>query len=256
MKLKEFKSWLKYNPPSFGSADEWGAFDVGYKENAPIRYFLEHTVWMYFHLKYMRIRNIKFSLISKYYRKSHLIDTGLDSSWHDKDSLILHGMFNLLKDFVEQEIPVMSSNKDVNYKWYVPDFVTSKNYISRIIGEEHLHWGISLGDSNSPNYEQGHEEAHAKLGTTSQSQASREILELYLWWVDERPMRESVEYPDIPRDRGTLYIMSKSFKTDDPELYADWKSVGAQNRELTEKWDEEDTNMLHRLIDIRQALWT
>ena len=108
------------------------------------------------------------------------------------------------------------------------------NYISKDkkarsadLGIDHLKWGMSIVYD-----EQSVEKDDPLYGKpTEQAKSSKEIFELYNWWKnrDNRP------------DPYSNYKSSKDIK----EL---WKTE--------ESYDQEDEDMLIRLIKIRKHLWT
>jgi hypothetical protein len=69
-----------------------------------------------------------------------IIDT-LDEGWHDKDSVMLHACFQLLKECVEKEM-VLSDHID----WSVDE----KHRIAKIEIEELYNWWLSHEESNIP----------------------------------------------------------------------------------------------------------
>ena len=67
-----------------------------------------------------------------------------------------------------------------------------------------------------------------------------EISSLYKWWKEERPARKD-PLEDIELDKATKEEFDKVCK---------------ESTELEIKWDKEDNDNLHRLINIRGYLWT
>ena len=134
----------------------------------------------------------------------------LGSGWCDKDHLMLHAVFQLVVDFVEQEKPdrIVDWNAD----------------------PEHKH-------------------------------AWKEIRSLYRWWTKTRPARRS------PLDDKRLKTPPMRWKkvpgTGNRELvdydkgkYAAYDAALKKHGRLEKTWDEEDQRNLHRLIEIRQFLWS
>lgn len=91
--------------------------------------------------------------------------------------------------------------------------------------------------------------------------AWKEICALYKWWSQTRPARRS------PLDERSLKKPPMRWKkapgSDNRQLvdydkkkYAAYDSTLRKHWRLEKKWDEEDQRNLHRLIDIRQFLWT
>jgi hypothetical protein len=134
----------------------------------------------------------------------------LEKGWSDKDHVMLHAVFQLLVDFVEQEKPdqIVDWNSDPAHK-----------------------------------------------------QAWQEIRSLYHWWTQTRPARKS------PLDEKDLKKPPMRWKkidgTENQQLvdydkkkYAAYDAALKKHWRLEKKWDEEDQRNLHRMVEIRQFLWT
>lgn len=91
--------------------------------------------------------------------------------------------------------------------------------------------------------------------------AWKEIQELYRWWTKERPARKDplddkrlkipeMEFKEIP---GSEYL---EMVEPDRKKYAAYYRALEKSWELEKQWEEEDQRNLHRLVDIRAALWT
>lgn len=92
-------------------------------------------------------------------------------------------------------------------------------------------------------------------------QVWKEIRVLYKWWTQTRPARKS------PLDKKGLRKPPMRLKklpgSDcqqlvdyDKKKYAAYDAALKKHWRLQKKWDEEDQRNLHRLIEIRQFLWT
>ena len=91
--------------------------------------------------------------------------------------------------------------------------------------------------------------------------AWKEICALYTWWTETRPARKN------PLDEKGLQKPPMRWKkmpgSDNWQLvdydrkkYVAYDSALRKHWRLEKKWDDEDQRSLHRLIDIRQYLWT
>jgi hypothetical protein len=142
--------------------------------------------------------------------KVHLTIRTLKPGWHDKDEVMLHAVFQLLVDFVEQEHP-----------------------------DKYIDWG--------------HDNAHR--------QAWKEIRNLYRWWTTTRPSRrdplddKKIAKPPLRFEQiaGTTF---RRLVTPDKKKYAAYYQTLKQHTRLEQKWREEDQRNLHRLVEIREFLWT
>ena len=91
--------------------------------------------------------------------------------------------------------------------------------------------------------------------------AWKEICALYKWWSQERPARRSpldergLKKPPI-RWKKVPGSDNRELVDYDRKKYAAYDSALREHWRLEKKWGEEDQKNLHRLIDIRQFLWT
>ena len=98
-------------------------------------------------------------------------------------------------------------------------------------------------------------------GSPDQKQAWREIKALYRWWTVIRPIRKD------PIDAKGLKIPPIRFKKIpdsncsewlpyDKEKYADYHNACIESNRLEDKWSKQDQKNLHRLIEVREYMWT
>lgn len=263
--LKKFKQWLKYDTPHSGTADDWHKFDTGFKDNAPIRYWLKHTLpyktWKPITRKWEAIGNwVRYRIV-----RYHVVNTGLPPDYYDKDTLMMYSNFTLLKDYVEMECASMAAGSDNRksdsklrralrrIQWNLPFYTTVRELTgrSRELGLKHLEWEMTLDDPDlDPDQRSPHQAAKA-----------REVYDLYLWWVDVRTAEPDEEgFPAIVeeaiKDKSIMYIMSSAFQNEHPiayKAYREWSSQNTESEEYLELLDEEN---LIRLIKLRKSLWT
>lgn len=226
--FKKLKKWIAYNPPYALTWEEWREFDKEFKKNAPVRFFIKNIILV--RIKQIKRRYIDDSINWVRYRTTrrfHIINTGLKPGYYDKDHIMLHGNFSILKNYVEVECAAM-------HNWDKP--VKEAND-----GVKHLEWEISLGEE-SPR----------------QSESAKEILTLYKWWTEIRPNRERVKLPIKAEEAlskrkwtDTFFDTMERVEKDD-----EYKNYIKESHEQTDAWNQEDDDMLIRLIKIRKNLWT
>lgn len=99
------------------------------------------------------------------------------------------------------------------------------------------------------NYDEGHK------------QAWKEIRGLYRWWTAIRPSRsdplddKKVAKPPLRFEKLTGTKFS-TLVTPDEKKYAAYYRALKQHARREQKWRDEDQRNLHRLIEIREFLWT
>jgi hypothetical protein len=174
----------------------------------------------------------------RYIKKYYLIDTGLDPwKYHESEDRILHGMFNVLVDFVEIEKTNMTI---LSY----PERQLKKSTRSRELGLEYLEWEMTQEYENH---------------YTRQAIHAKEIYELYVWWKDVRPNRPDPY--DISGwsdycDRRDAEKGEDSFFDFDNEDRTESRAIHNVLSKIEQDYETEDTHMLTRLIKIRRELWT
>ena len=142
----------------------------------------------------------------------------LPCTWCDRDMLMFHAMFQILVDFVELEHP------------FTHDFSMKKRFTDRKVMREKIEY------SKTPKYieenyfysnitEMGKGIATAEALT--RAMRDEEILNLYEWYVDKKYMFEHNPCESVE-----------------------------QMLALGNSHDEECNRMLHRILAIRQYLWT
>lgn len=256
-KYNVFSDWMNYNPPGAMSGTGWRLFRKEFEEKAPIRYFIRHTLWkkVVWPIKY-RLRRITEWFVYRFIDKYHVLDTGLKPGYHSIDEQILHVNFNLLKDFVEIEVgwkylcfhPEEDPNRENFFYRHFRMVRRWKNVNSRWteFGIKHFKWETTLDDPSLPPHEQSIEQA----------QTAREVLALYNWWTVQRPSRKNVEITQYDHQGlGTLAILDATFNRTAAD-YIKHKEDMDRQAELEKEWDEEDTEMLVRLMKIRRSLWS
>ena len=228
----------------------WKLYREYIKVAHPIYYFLTEKLgwWLTTNIGWPVKRvyeAIKYGIRHRTYDKYHIIDTGLKPDYYELETRMLHGMFNLLKDFVEIQKAHMQ-------KWCGPKRDLTYE-TPRDLGLAYLDWEISL------TYEKECEECGIDpnpkyTGLTSQALTAKEIKELYLWWVDKRPKRKD------PWDHEGLKALPEitldMIGADDDVNHDDRMKCYKEIEEMEEAHHKEDEDMLIRLIKIRRGLWT
>jgi len=248
--FSRFTKWLNFDRLKLGTADQWNEWETEYQKQAPIRYWLTHKLphltWYPIKWKYDKVRDwVRYRI-----RPYHIIDTGLPPRYYDTDTLLLHANFNLLKDFVEKEKAHM-------YFWTTAE-ARQETRLGRLVrrkkpspmdGIKYLEWETTLDAPEDPSD-----------ANPTQAATARETLELYTWWVFDRPNRAELTAPEAPEDddsgRSIMYRMSDVYRKKHPEYYAAFQKWCTDHSKQEQDWDDEDTEMLIRLIKIRKSLWT
>ena len=93
--------------PLSATWQEWDEWEAEARVSSPIRYWLTETVPTFFGRLRYKCHNalwwVRHRIDPRH--RYHVVHTGLKPGYYDKDYLILHSCFNLLKDYVEVEKP-------------------------------------------------------------------------------------------------------------------------------------------------------
>jgi hypothetical protein len=254
--LKHFKEFLDLKEPNSLPWGEWDKWHEKTRAERPIAYFLSETVpdvseriWKIITSPYHNTRNF---IRYKFIAPMHIIKTGLTPGYWDMDSRLMHGMFNMLVDFVEIEkawMTVVFNDDDKKYKcpWYCIGWTRWLTWRSAEAGLDHLRWEAGLDAAELP------EEQKA----ITQAIAAREILDLYDWWKNRRPSRKDSMYISGWSDWCDIHPIGSIFKGEKtPENSSRVKEMFDKMHKIEAEYDEEDELMLTRLIKIRKHLWT
>lgn len=183
-------------------------------------------------------RNILRYYKNRFVDKSHYLSTKLKAGeYHEIETRMLHGLFETLVDFVEYEKAHMHMISHPGEK--------RVKLPNAELGLKYLDWEINLGDQ-SP----------------LQSEGAKEVLELYKWWKEVRPQR-----PDTWEASGlaAFYDAKREDKDEDdggflrqepPNVQAESSILFDVRAKIEQMYDDEDTEMMIRLIKVRERLWT
>lgn len=162
-------------------------------------------------------------------------------------------MFDTLVDFVEMEKAWMMKISDPDkYKlpwWQKIKAIRLNLKPDKKLGMEHLEWEAALTYT-----ENGVEKP------TPQALAAREIIDLYIWWTEvysnrPDPMDASgwSAYCELHRKSGYDLFDDTPIT---PEMEEMKDAAHKSSSELEELYENEDTEMLIRLVKVRRSLWT
>ena len=243
--------WIRGTPkPKAATMEEWAAWRKNAKVEA-LRYwiaeeflddvqdvvFFPQTIWHKFGYWYH----------NRFISQRHVLKTGLKKGkWHEFDQRLLHGMFNELVDFVECEGAWMDCVFDDTYKR--PWFRKFREFREPERGIKRLKWqmGLKMEYGDTPDE------------PSPQAEYAKELYTLYLWWKEVRPAR-----PD-PYDVSGWNAYCASQRSDevfflanerDEEDQAKVNSMLDQMRDLEKQYDDEDEEMMIRLIKLRKSMW-
>ena len=289
--LSPVASWLRKvgnvpPMPSSGTSREWSTYHAAAKAANPFMNWVADDVLdgiqNFLCWPYDKIRDATYWFNRHYVQKQQYLDTGLDDEYIEVDRRILFGLFNTLVQFVNCEKAWMEyiCNSD-KYKDVLPFYkrnwpfrhFTRFNYPELAL--TYLKWEASLTqDDDWFGYSwriEGEPEAVAKeraenknYGTpTYQAAAAIEIMELYNWWKNIRPLRKDPldesgwsDYCDKQREKDGNDLSFLDHEDETPEEKEHVRAILDLSNKLEETQDQEDEDMMIRLIKVRQSMWT
>lgn len=268
----KFAKWLSGTPkPAAGTAREWREWRETAKKSHPFRYWLSEEGLSYLqdfvYWPYNTFHSFRYYINNRWVTKSHALTAHPNDikpgKWQDVGYRFLPCLFNELVDFVEVETAWMhvvwdeDARKKYCTPWWRTSFFRWRTWRCPEAGIAHLDWAASLTneewcDKTDPEYGK----------PTPQALAAMEIKELYTWWKDVYPNR-----PDPYDISGWSELCDKNRKTGDvlsildyenetPDERLERNAVHKKLQDIETQYEQEEEDMLVRLIKIRRSLWT
>jgi len=265
-----FADWLRGTPsPGALTHRGWKEWRAMAKARHPVRYWLADEGLDYLQRFFCyipdKIYDLKYYINNRWVTRTHALTASPGDiprgQWRDLGYRFLPCLFNELRDFVEVELAwwhIAWEGKEVRKKYNPPFYATGwfrwRTWRCVQAGLDNLEWQMNLThdwladdhpDRNKP---------------TLQAENAREILELYKWWTEVYPNR-----PD-PHDAGGWSDFCEQRRQSGRD-FLDFEDRTDEEREassaaleatqtIEDKYNQEDEEMMIRLIRIRQALWT
>lgn len=262
----KFADWIRgVSKPKALPLREWSKWKKKVSNERPIRFWIAEkllpSVENVFNWPTESIYKIKYYIVNRWVDQSHALVAHpkhiAPGHYMDLSYRILYCLFDELVDHVEIERAYLSvrwdKEKTKNMKWWQAGIWRTRTYRNASAGLEYLQWETTLTNEEWLPEDKKHE---AKL--TPQAIAAKEIIELYKWWVDIRPNRPDPydesgwsDHCEDKRNRG-IGIMEE----DPDENREETRKILDRCREIENNYEQEDTEMLTRLIAIRGHLWT
>lgn len=267
-----FANWLRgTDKPDAADSRGWLEWTKNAKSKHPIRYWLAEDILGicqdFIFWPYNTFNSIRYYINNRWVTKSHALTAHPNDikpgQWQDVGYRFLPCLFNELVDFVEIEQAWSNVlwNKEARKKymtpWWRTGFFKWRTWRCPEAGLEYLDWASTL--TNNEFFDKEHPE-YGK--PTHQALAAIEIKELYTWWKEVYPNRPdpydvSGWYEICNKKREANGVMMFFDNIDEtPEDEATKKQSLADLRDIEEKYDQEDEEMMIRLIKVRKSLWT
>jgi hypothetical protein len=264
----KFADWLRgTDKPKMGTGNEWNQWKRAAKETHPVRYWIVEEgldyVQNFVNWPADRLNDVRYYINNRWVTRSHALTAHprdiRPGSWCDVGNRFLPCLFNELVDFVEVEqawhhvLWDEAARKQYDVPWYRSGWLRWRTWRCPEAGIDHLKWAMAL-----TNVEWIEEGETPEL--THQALAAKEILELYTWWKEVYPRRPDVhdasgwsEYCANRRRSGCDFF---DMEDRTPEEAEQGRIALDRTREIEEAYEKEDTEMMIRLVKVRQSLWT
>lgn len=265
-KLADFILGIK-TPPALSSRgwDNWETMNI---KERPFRYWIAkegldklQNIFMYIPDK---LYTAKYYLKNRFITQSHALVAKPQyvkrGEWCDLTYRMLPCLFGELEDFVEIELAwsLIAWDDDAHAKyeapWYARGWFKLDTWRSKEAGLEYLEWASKLDnkewvDASDPSYGE----------LTNQAISAIEVKALYDWWTEVYPNRPDPydasgwsEYCAAAREETGKFLIGEC-----PEHLIEIRDESHLKLLAIEKqYEDEDTEMMIRLIKVRHALWT
>lgn len=249
--------------PSALSGDGWKEWKEQARKKHPVRYWIAEEGLDHVQNIVMwpadKLYSLKYYIVNRWIDQSHALVAHPQhikpGQWMDLDYRMLHCLFDELVDFVEIEKAYSNyrwqEEKLKTLKWWQGGRWRTRTWRSAEAGVAHLKWEMTLTDE-----EWIEDKSQAK--PTAQAEAAREILDLYTWWTETYPNRPDPydvsgwsDHCEDKRKRGIGFL-----ETDPEEDKEETRKILDRSNELEAQYNQEEEEMLIRLIKLRGSLWT
>jgi hypothetical protein len=266
----KFADWLRGTPsPTALTHLGWKKWRQEAKAAHPVRYWLADDGLDYLQRFFFYIPDklyaLKYYINNRWVTRTHALTASPSDiprgQWCDVGNRFLPCLFNELRDFVEVELAwwhIAWDSNDEREKYNAPFWATGwfrwRTWRCRQAGLDNLAWQMNLTNDW---LDDDHPDRHKP---SYQAIKAQEILELYRWWTEVYPNR-----PD-PHDAGGWSAYCEQRRSSGADFF-DFEDRTEQELEqsrraldatqaIEDKYNQEDEEMMIRLIKIRQSLWT
>jgi hypothetical protein len=271
-----FADWLRGTKKlSAGTAEQWDDWTTQAQMKHNFRYWLaeeglghlqDFVTW-----PVRKIYDVKYYVNNRWVTRTHSLTAHpkdiRPGEWCDVGNRFLPCLFNELVDFVEVELAwwhIAWADPEEKAKYDAPFWATGwfrwRTWRCPQAGLDNLDWQRSLRHD----VDSGWPEGDPNIGKpTPQAVKAQEVLDLYRWWKDVYPNRPDAhdasgwsEYCELKRKEHGETGLSFMKESKNPETRALGDAALTKTHEIEKAYDDEDTEMMVRLIKVRHGLWT
>ena len=275
----KFSDWLRGTPkPGAQTGKGWNDWHKVAKKSHPIRYWIaeegldmiQNAIWY----PVDKLYDLKYYINNRWVTRTHALTAHPKDiprgEWRDVGNRFLPCLFNELVDFVEVETAWsnVAWSKEARQKYNAPFYSWGwfrwRTWRCPEAGIDHLKWAMAL-----TNEEWLEEDKKHLAEPTGQAVAAKEIFELYTWWTEVYPNRKDPHdlsgwaawcsrRREKVKEEGEDARWSALFSSEDDteDEQAETRRILDLCREIEKQQEDEDTEMMTRLIKVRNHLWT
>ena len=268
----KFADWIRSTPKiKAGTAEEWNAWEKTARMKN-MRYWLAEDcldcLQNIVNWPKDRIQDTCRYIDNRWISGTHALTSSLKrGQWYEFETRLLHSAFDELVNFVEIEqawFHVICSEEEWK-KYRIPLYrrlIQMRVWRCPEAGLTYLEWAAGLTHN-----EDWYDKADPHFGQpTTQALAARETLALYHWWKEVRPKRPEPmvasglsEYYEKKRKTAEvqgdsfLFDLNRDESDEDKQHYCQMSDLC---HNIEQEQEDEDTEMLIRLVKLRKHLWT
>lgn len=275
----KFADWLRgTSKPGAQTGKGWDTWHKVAKKSHPFRYWIaeealdaiQNAIWW----PVDKLYDVKYYINNRWITRTHSLTAHpkdiRPGRWCDVGNRFLPCLFNELVDFVEIETAWSNiawdkkAREKYNAPFYSVGWFRWRTWRCPEAGIDHLKWAMTL-----TNEEWLEEDKKHLAEPTGQALAAKEILELYTWWKEVYPNRKD----PMELSGWTAWCNRRREKVKDEDEDARWSALLSSEddtadekaethrildlcQEIERQQNEEDEQMMIRLIKVRQHLWT
>lgn len=266
----KFANWLRGSPkPHAATSEGWDEWERSASGFSPVRFWLaEEGLGKLQSFVYWipdALYSIKYYAKNRWVRSTHALTASKQDippgQWRDVGDRFLPCLFNELVDFVEVELAWSNivwdkeAAKKYNAPWWASGWFSWGEWRCPSAGLDNLAWQRALVWSEN---EVG-DDADMIGKRTPQAERADEIFALYTWWTEtyrNRPdPHEASGWSEVCR-KNTELNGDKWTMSTHPSLKEESSKALAASNDIESQYEQEDEEMLIRLIKIRGSLWT
>ena len=231
--------------PKWAGLGEWDEIDARIRREHPVGWFFTEKLPDFIEAVYEFVTapyyNTRYYIRNRFYRKTHVLRTDCPvGEYRDTDERLLTAMANAIIDYVEIELAYKhmwcGSDEVENAQW--------RNGRCPELGLKYLEWEMELDNPELGLYTRA----------DSQAKSAREVKAIYDW-ANARPLR-----PDPMDVSGWSEFCAKYpnmwRKQETPEQAEESAVALKKLREIEAQYEQEDEDMLIRIVKVRKSLWT